>query len=429
MLARKTFIPRSRDMATIDLETVPENPRREATEIAKPFSDEALFLTDAPVPGLSAPQRQEEGTLQVESVREPQRLAALAPEWQQLADRAAEPNPFFEPWMLMPALRHFGKGAVEVLFVSGEHPSRIKGKRLLCGVLPIVSRRGRIEAWRYPYCYLSAPILRRGYERRCIAALLDTFRARAQLVRIEDLPGDGPLRTHLVDELNARGWPSVIASTYTRAILKRAATSEDYLSRAVAGKRRKEWRRQRSRLAEMGALRTQETDDQQRFVSEFCTLEAAGWKGREKVDAARDRSFIEELAEGAAQAKRQQLLALRLDDKPLALKWNLFAGEAAFAFKITFDETFARFSPGVQLELDNVERAHQRPGLRFMDSCAAPNRFMINHLWPDRREMQTLFFSTGRPIGSLVIATVPLVHFARRFARGEQAVNEHHRDQ
>ena len=89
------------------------------------------------------------------------------------------------------------------------------------------------------------------------------------------------------------------------------------------------------------------------------------------------------------------MLALRLDGRPVALKMNLVGGEGAFAFKITFDESFGRFSPGVLLELDNVDRAHQLPALRWMDSCAAPSRFMINHLWPDRREMQTLFFSTG----------------------------------
>jgi hypothetical protein len=68
----------------------------------------------------------------------------------------------------------------------------------------------------------------------------------------------------------------------------------------------------------------------------------------------------------------------------------------------------------VLLELDNVERAHQLPRLRWMDSCAAPNRFMINHLWPDRREMQTVFFATGSLLGALQVALVPLVHVFRR---------------
>ena len=145
-------------------------------------------------------------------------------------------------------------------------------------------------------------------------------------------------------------------------------------------------------------------------------LEAAGWKGREGVAAssrASDSDFLCQMAQGAARHGRLQMLALRLDQKPVALKLNLMTGEGSFAFKIAFDESFARFSPGVQLELDNVERAHRLPELRWMDSCAAPNRFMINHLWPDRREMQTIFFATGGPAGALAVAVVPLVHFVR----------------
>jgi CelD/BcsL family acetyltransferase involved in cellulose biosynthesis len=393
------------------------------------FSDEALLLTDAPVPGRTSEsrrereqvgRRQEDAQLYVESVAVLSQLEALAEEWQELADDSAEANAFYEPWMLLPALKHFQSNKVEVLLAYGPHPSNPKGKRLLCGLFPIVQRRGRVEAFRHRYCYLSAPLLRRGYERAALKAFLDIMAARAQVVRLEDVPGEGPLRRHLVDELNGRGWPCIVSACYTRAVLKRAATAEDYLASAVPSKRRKEWRRQRARLCEQGAVGTFEVpagDDPRGFVAELCAMEAAGWKGRKGVDAKRDQAFLEDLALNAAREGRQQLLALRVDGKAVALKWNLLAGDAGFAFKITFDESFARFSPGVQLELDNVERAHLLPRLRFMDSCAAPNRFMINHLWPDRREMQTLFFGTGRALGALTVASVPLLHFARRLLR------------
>ena len=114
---------------------------------------------------------------------------------------------------------------------------------------------------------------------------------------------------------------------------------------------------------------------------------------------------------------RLMMMALRLDGRPIALKYNLLAGDGSFAFKITFDESYSRYSPGVLLELENVHRLHQMRSVRWMDSCAAPNRFMINHLWPDRREMQTVFFSTGRTLPSLVLAVVPLFQFLRMRAR------------
>jgi CelD/BcsL family acetyltransferase involved in cellulose biosynthesis len=389
-------------------------PRRK-TERNSPFSDEALLLTDAPVPGMAPPEptkRQEDARLWIESIVGPQQLKA---EWQSLADDCAEPNPFYEPWMVLPALEHFGKG-VQLLFAFAE----VRGKRLLCGFFPVQRRRGRVELWRYPYCYSSAPLLRRGYERKALAVFLDALAEHAGIARLDDVPGDGPIRRHLIDELNQRGWPCVVSACYTRAVLRRAASAEEYLASAVCGKRRKEWRRQRARLGEQGVVVTQELtqgEDPRGFVADLCSLEKAGWKGREGVDAARDQAFLEQMAVIAAREGRQQLLALRLNGKPLALKWNLLSGDTGFAFKIAFDEQFARFSPGVQLELENVERAHLLPRLRFMDSCAAPNRFMINHLWPDRREMQTLFIGTGSRLGALTVAAVPLLNFVRGCVR------------
>lgn len=377
------------------------------------FSDEALVLTDAPVPGPAQPPRKRDAIF-IESFADWERLATLAEEWQALAERAAEPNPFYEPWMLLPALRSFAQpGRVQVLLAFAP---LAKGKRELVGVFPMHRRRGRLELWRHPYCYLSAPLLRAGAERAALACWMDWLAREAAVVRLEDVPGDGPVRIHLVDELFARGWPSVISQTYTRAVLRPAASADEFLVRALAGKRRKELRRQRSRLAEQGPLATEELapgGDPRSWIDELIALESAGWKGREGFSAEGDRAFMQEMARGAAQRGRLQMLALRLAGKPVALKLNLIAGEGGFAFKIAFDEAFSRFSPGVQLELDNVERAHQLPRLRFMDSCAAPNRFMINHLWPDRREMQTLFFATGGFRGALTVALVPLLHLAR----------------
>ena len=386
------------------------------------FSDDALLLTDAPVPsGPRTAQKARRGNLRVQVLRDWTELAARAAECEELAASAAEPNPFYEPFMLLPALRCFGKG-VEVALIDGPHASGAKDRRELCGLFPVVRRRGRLELWRHPYCYLTAPLLRRGQERAAVAAWLDWAAGQARIVRLEDFPADSPARLALVEELYDRRWPSLVTDAYARAVMYRSASSEEFLLRALSGKRRKELRRQRSRLAEEGELVFDELhpcEDPAPWIDQFISLEAAGWKGRKGVAADRDRVFMEEMARGAAHRGKLQALALRLGEKPVALKLNLTCGEAAFAFKIAFDERFSRFSPGVQLEIENVERAHQLPSLLWMDSCAAPNRFMINHLWPDRREMQTIFFATGSSLGALAIAAVPLVHFFRRLWRRE----------
>jgi CelD/BcsL family acetyltransferase involved in cellulose biosynthesis len=74
-------------------------------------------------------------------------------------------------------------------------------------------------------------------------------------------------------------------------------------------------------------------------------------------------------------------------DRPAALKCNLIARDEVFCFKIAYDESLARFSPGVQLEERMVEVFHGDMGGRVLDSCADPDNDMINRLWPDRRPL------------------------------------------
>jgi len=398
-------------------------PSGEAEPGVPRFSDEALVLVDAPVPGRAAAAPV--GKVRIVAVSSVERLASIEAQWQELAARAAEPNPFYEPWMVLPALRAFASGGrVRVLLALAPHPSPSKkGGWLLCGVFPVEIARRRAQLWKYPYCYLCTPLLRAGYEREAVSSFFDWLERHAPLVRLEDVPGDGPFRLLLVDELYRRRWPYAVSAWYTRALFKPAATGQEFLERSLNGKRRKELRRQRSRLAELGRLEVFELgpgEDPARSVEDLFRLESNGWKGRGKDAAIRKeahRAYLLEMARQAHERGKLMMMGLRLDGRPIAVKYNLLAGEGSFAFKIAYDESFARYSPGVLLELDNVEKLHERKDIQWMDSCAAPERFMINHLWPDRREMQTLFFATGSVLASIAVALVPLVHLARSVAR------------
>src|SRR3546814_16764560 len=60
---------------------------------------------------------------------------------------------------------------------------------------------------------------------------------------------------------------------------------------------------------------------------------------------------------------------------------------SGFSFKIAFDETMSRFSPGVLIEIDNLRRVLNRDDLDWMDSCAAADHPMIDSLWGERRQI------------------------------------------
>jgi hypothetical protein len=111
------------------------------------------------------------------------------------------------------------------------------------------------------------------------------------------------------------------------------------------------------------------------------------------------------------------MLALYCGEHPVAMKCNFLAREGSFAFKIAYDEAFARYSPGTLLELENIREFHRRPGLQWMDSCAAPEHFMVNRLWLDRRPLVDFITATGRAHGNFVVSSLSFLHWMRRSVR------------
>jgi CelD/BcsL family acetyltransferase involved in cellulose biosynthesis len=371
------------------------------------------------------------------------RLEIAAPEgagphlaaWQGLAEQAEEPNAFLSPWMLLPAVRAFGAGrTVRLLFCYAPHPTHKAQPDVLVGFCALEERRSGVglpvpvtTTFAHPALHLGTPLVRPGYAAAVVERLLAYVDDGRRVVTLRELRGDGPFHRALVDGLNARRWLHVGLRRSTRALLRPADSAETYLAQALAGKRRKELRRQHDRLHEQGglSLATLAADeDPGPWLEDFLRLEAAGWKGRdggEPMDgtAGTRQFFREAMGEGHRQG-RLHLTALRLGDRPIAMKVNLLAGDGAFAFKIAFDEGWARYSPGVQLELENIHWFHQQP-LRWMDSCAHHARFMINHLWMDRRPIEMLAFSNGHASTSLMVSLLPAVGWARRAATGAEA--------
>jgi Acetyltransferase (GNAT) domain len=356
--------------------------------------------------------------------------------WEELAAAAIEPNVFYEPWMLMPALRAYG-GAGRLLFalVQTPDPARPLGPPLLCGFFPLelkdhydgISNRLPLKTlclWRkVEMIYLCAPLLRAGYGREALAAFFDWLGAgdhNCSLMEFGFVTGEGPFHHLLLDYLNQHLKFTYVTEAFTRALFRPAADAEDYVRSALGRFRRKELRRLEKRLAETGRLEyttLEQGDDFDAWVEEFLEFEAKSWKGKggRALDCSEtDRKYFVEIAREAFRQGKLMMLALRFNGRPIAYKVNFLSGAGSFAYKIAFDEEYARYSPGVLLELENIRLLHERTQIRWMDSCANPDRFMINQLWTDRRAIQTLVISTGKRQGDLVVAAIPLLKWGNR---------------
>ncbi len=360
-------------------------------------------------------------------------LAALAryvSAWEELVSAALEPNVFYEPWVLLPAVGHL-RGTARLRFVLIFAPDRTRrhGPPILCGLFPLERTRlphspiGLIRLWRHWYCSLCTPLLRADRAHDCLMVFLDWLASNPEtgaLVELEFITADGPFYQVLVDCLNQRRVPLFVSDCFTRALFRPSADPGVYVRAALSGKRRKEVLRQANRLAELGRVdyvALEPKDDPVPWIEDFLRLEAAGWKGREGSALASrptDRDFFVRVATEAARRGRLMMLSLRLDGRPIACKCSFRAEPGSFAFKICYDESYARFSPGLHLEIENVRRLHNTPGIEWMDSCAVRDHFMINRLWLQRRTIQTVVVPTGKAPGGLLVALLPLLRWVNR---------------
>jgi hypothetical protein len=83
---------------------------------------------------------------------------------------------------------------------------------------------------------------------------------------------------------------------------------------------------------------------------------------------------------------------------------------SAISFKIAYDEEFARYSPGVLLQMEYLERGL---ALDWVDSCATPGHPMFDTLWLERRPIVTIMVPFDRALARISCAAEQAVRTAR----------------
>lgn len=323
--------------------------------------------------------------------------------WDALAMWASEPNPFFESWYLLPALRGLDPdGRVRIL--------RFEMGGDLAGIMPIV-RQSRYytrpiphwAGWTHPNGFLGAPLVARGLERpfwRALLAWADAQGGLGLFLHLGELPLSGAVADALRDVLNEQGRNAALVGRKQHVMLQSDLSPEAYFEAAVSGKKRKEYRRQVNRLGELGALefvRHEGDDDLSAWCEDFLKLEAAGWKGEAGSALAclpATTALWREALHGAAARGRLERLSMTLDGRPIAMLATFITKPGAFMFKTAYDETLSAYSPGVLLQRENLAMLDM-PGLGWVDSCADETHPMITHLWHERRPVGRVSIEIG----------------------------------
>jgi hypothetical protein len=318
--------------------------------------------------------------------------------WRDLGQRAVEPNPFYEPDCLIPAAEHQSFGS-EIDLVVAEDDGRFYG------VLPI----RRVKRWRglpYPMVttqvrrmtYLGTPLIDDscGIEavRAILGALVEQRKSGGSRVLVIQELADGPTAALFRTAASELGLPLVVFESFERGFLTRhdpPAWQTAHSTRTLRNLQRK----QRNLGKEMGGVAEivdRGTDPQ--AIEDYTALEASGYKAEVGVAMATvkgEPEYFRDMCLRFAADKRLHLLSLTDGTKTAAMICWLRSGDTLLQFKWSYDEQYAKHSPGILLHTEAIRYFDEQTDARCLDTCTWGENEMINRIYPDRRTIVSYF--------------------------------------
>ena len=347
----------------------------------------------------------------LESQRPSRRLAIypasagfeLVEELDYLCTRTIEPNIFFNPRFLAPAMPRLEDREVRLAVIrdGGEYRSRL---RL---VVPFSIERAPVplaipimRTWSNQFAPLGTPLVDRDDPEGVIEDFFAMLsRPHLKLPKVFVLPEillDGPVAAMLRSVAETRGLPLVVTGEVERTFLESDLEGDDYLKASLSAHHFRGFRRLKRRLEELGEVVhhvARGPEEIRPAIEAYLSLEAAGWKGREGTAMAIDRyraAFAREAVHRLAEQDYCRIHSLTLDGKLIACLIVFVEAGVAYTWKTAYDEAYAAFSPGTLLMIEVTRQHLDDPNIDATDSCAVPDHPVMNRLWSERRPMATL---------------------------------------
>jgi|GEM_PF-2965378 len=316
-----------------------------------------------------------------------QALSVDSDQWRQLAENSFYSNPFFEDWMLLPALAHLQTQAEVYLVVA------YKEDRLVA-LFPIkkVRRRwglGYLSVWKHRHCFLTDPLC---VDPSDLTVIINQLMGRFKLsmLRITD---------HSLYAYGRDIHSNSIVIPESRGAIFKSHNIEQYLL-AMPRKTRLENKRISRRFFRQthASYVTSEDDKKRNWFKAFCELEHSGWKQKVKgsiLSSQSDYQFYRAVFRTDTSREKIKFQGLFNESEAFAISFRLISNGHAFDVKTSFNETYKSLYPGVNLELCNMHGLASE-NFSLVDSCTLSNNYLINRLWPHQRKIYTsLYFHKG----------------------------------
>jgi Acetyltransferase (GNAT) domain len=327
-------------------------------------------------------------------------IKSVMPDWESLCTRLAEDIAYYAP-VYAGALLSSVDIDRDVQFAT------VWNSAELVAMLPVCRTRiGKIElpnvwqAWATPYTFGCAPLLDRNRTDEAAIALaecLKSFHSGIWSLPVIHIAGNAT--TAFAKALERCGATSRTNGHFRRAILERdGASFDDYLTKNVSGKRRRDLARNRRRLEEIGNVAHWVATHGKNLadaVEAFLEIEAKGWKGERGTALACDPMSAQFAREAFAPVGRDGICradVLSLDGKPIAVSLMILTGRTGFTVKCAFDEDYRTYSAGLILELEVIKDFLSGDWADVLDSATA-GMHAIDSLWSGSIEMADLIFT------------------------------------
>ncbi|HEY8639473.1 MAG TPA: GNAT family N-acetyltransferase [Solirubrobacterales bacterium] len=279
-----------------------------------------------------------------------EKFEALADEWDDLALRTGA-APFVRPGWIEAWWATFGRGELQILAL------RHKGD-LAC-VLPLRRRRGLLRSCSNVHTPVFDAVSV-GLEE--VQVLLTAALDQSRGVILEGLDSDGMLAGSARELDDQRRSRLVVLDQMLSPYVDLSVSWETF-EKSLSGSRRRNVRRRRKRLAELGEVTIDVFDgsaDLEPYFEEFLRLEATGWKadlGTAVSSSVETTRFYHDVMAWAAEKKLLRLSFVRVGGRGVAVALLLDDGHRRHNLKVGFDDEYAPYYAGVLQNFEEIRRA------------------------------------------------------------------------
>ncbi|GHC76206.1 GNAT family N-acetyltransferase [Limoniibacter endophyticus] len=327
----------------------------------------------------------------------------LVDELDYLCARAIEPNVFFNPRFLAPAMPRLQSKEIRLAVIRDRNDDRNRLRMLVpFSVERHFSILGQsyLRSWATPFGPLGIPLIDCDDPVSVVEDFLAIIgRPRLKLPDVFVFPRmrlKGAASNVIQAACKRLDLPFLLTDVTSRACLNSDLESSDYLKSHVSAHHRGEWRRLRRRLSEAGTLEYhlfRSREDIRRETEAFLTLEASGWKGRMRTAMVIDRlqaAFAREAIHRLAERDLCRIHALKLNGRTIASLVVFIENGVAYTWKTAYDEDYAAYSPGALLMVEATRTHLEDPNILMTDSCAFAENKLMNKVWKERIEIGTI---------------------------------------